>query len=46
MKIMDSVSCGLLDPWPPSETMRLPGIDYRELDTLFANAKRTGLIMA
>jgi hypothetical protein len=46
MKIMDLVSNGLLDSWPPSQTMLLAEIDYRELDNLFANAKRKGLTKA
>ena len=44
MKIRDLVSIGLLDSWPASQTMLLPEVDYRELDNLFANAKRIGLI--
>ncbi len=47
MKIIDWVSNGHLDSsWPPSQTILIPGIDYRELDTLFASAKGRGLIKA
>ena len=44
VKIIDLVPLGLLDFWPPSETIRVPGIEYRELDALFASAMRMGLI--
>ena len=44
MKIVNLVSIGFLDSWPPSQTMLMPQIDGSELDNLFANAKRIGLI--
>jgi len=46
VKIIDLVPLGLLDFWPPSEAIRVPGIDYTELAALFASAKRMGLIKA
>jgi hypothetical protein len=44
VKIMEAVASGFLDVWPASVTLFLPGIDWREVDSLFAEAKRKGWI--
>lgn len=44
VKIMRAVAGGCLDNWPAAEPRLLSGIDWNEIEDLFAEAKRKGLI--